>query len=77
MKWKTIYLFPIGLLISINCLFVIKLYSNPYPCQISCIGCSSLFEMFIDNLLSIIFGLIMISGFILMYFSVTRSINGN
>jgi hypothetical protein len=69
---KRIYEFAIGLILSFICAIIIKEYSNPYPCQLSCIGCGSIAEMFWDNFLSIFFGLIMIVGFFLMFHSVVR-----
>lgn len=72
MKWKRIYSFAIGLSIAFVCVVVIRFYSNPYPCQVSCIGCNNLSEMFIDNIVSVVFGLIMLSGFGLMYFSIAK-----
>lgn len=49
---KSVYLFIIGLLVAIVSAVIGNVFSNPYPCSVSGIGCESVWESLSDNVVS-------------------------
>ncbi len=69
-KIKNWQIFILGLTIAFIFALICRFFSNPYPCQLSCIGCESIWESLSDNFVSIVSILGMIFGFILMFLSI-------
>jgi hypothetical protein len=64
-KWHEYIIIGITLFVSGITAFMI--FSEPYPCMETCIGCSSTWEYLHDSAPSLYMGISMIAGFILIF----------